>query len=147
MEWEGKVGCSSFNWSGHWSEVVEVKNREGWVTWDSDLNLRGKYNTDPCVYTESLRFTACINTPHTVLYMVVSLLNSCMCESGSLRRYDNTDKVREKSKKEEKEQRRRQSVWTIWDLSTVNHSDSSLWKLPIREDQQRDAAGQLNSTD
>ncbi len=130
---------SSCNWSGRRSEVeggTEVKNREGWVTWDSDLNLRdpaGKYYTDPCVYTETLRFTACINTPHTVLYMVVSLLNSCMCISGSAYRYDKTDKVREKSterKKNRPRDRERQRVWTIWDLSTVNHSNSSLWKFP-----------------
>lgn len=107
MEWEGKGGGVGGGWgrrggassdyrscnlSGHWSEVeggTGVKNREGRVTWDSDLNPRdpaGKYNTDPCVYTESLRFTACINTPHTVLYMVVSVLISCMCMSGSLHR-------------------------------------------------------------
>lgn len=95
--WKGSgASChySSCNWSGHWSEVEgghSSQNKERWVTWDSRPNLwdpAGKYYTDPCVHTETPRFTACINTPHTVLHMMLSVGNSCVCMSGSVHKYD-----------------------------------------------------------
>ncbi len=137
LDWRrGGASCdySSRNWSGRRSEVqggAEVKNREGQVTRDSDLNPRdpaGKHYTDPCVYTEIQRFTACINMPHTVLFTMVSLSNSCTCMSTH--RYANTHNTREKSKIGEREQTQRRRVRTMWDRSAVNHINSSLWKFP-----------------
>lgn len=109
---------------GRSRRAFKLKTGRGGVTWDSDLNLRDparKYYTDPYVYTETLRFTACINTQHTVLYMVVSLLDVYVWLRAQVDR---------QSEGQEQTQRHRQSVWTIGDLYTVNHNNSSLWKFP-----------------
>lgn len=68
--------------------ALKLKTRRGRLH-EIPINLRnpaGKNYTDPCVYTENLRFTAWVNTLHTVLHMVVPVLNSCMCMSGLVHR-------------------------------------------------------------